>query len=173
MVDLETLGTAPGSVIVSIGAVKLGEHLVSESLYLPVDPRSCEAAGMTMDAETVLWWLRKEGAARKEICRGGLPLREALERLAQWLRVEEEVEIWGNGASFDPVLLGAAFDAVGIERPWSFKNERCYRTVAALFPEVPRRTGGTRHNALDDAVGQGRHLIEILRRIREEGAAGD
>ena len=71
--------------------------------------------------------------------------------------------MWGNGAAFDNVILAVAYKRAWLPVPWSYKNDRCYRTVAALAPEVARPEVGERHNAADDAEAQARHLIEVLR----------
>src|SRR5690606_8285654 len=99
MLDLETLGNKPGAGIVAIGAVKFGGGEIRASVYERVDAESCVADGLHMDASTVLWWLRQSDAARLEITKPGLPLREALARFAGWIS-PSEVEMWGNGAAF-------------------------------------------------------------------------
>jgi inhibitor of KinA sporulation pathway (predicted exonuclease) len=47
-----------------------------------------------------------------------------------------------------------------MQAPWKFYNDRCYRTLKAMYPHIkmPKRTG-THHNALDDAISQVNHLI--------------
>ena len=76
---------------------------------------------------------------------------------------DADAEIWGNGASFDPVLWGSAYDAMHHPRPWRFWNERCFRTVKALYPHVPvPPRSGTHHNALADALHQALHLMAMV-----------
>ena len=72
-----------------------------------------------------------------------------------------DAHIWGNGAAFDNVVLASAFRATGMQVPWAFWNDRCYRTVKSLFSNVKLKRSGTHHNALDDAVTQAKHLLEI------------
>ena len=45
MLDLETLGNKPGSVIVAIGAVKFGGGEIIDSFYERVDAESCVNLG--------------------------------------------------------------------------------------------------------------------------------
>ena len=161
MIDLETLGNKPGSVIVAIGAVKFSGGEITSSFYERVDPESCVAAGLQMDSSTVMWWLQQADAARLEITKPGKALREVLEAFAAWIGRDDAV-VWGNGAAFDNVVLAAAYDRAGMDRPWKFWNDRCYRTLKSLHPEVPMDRAGTHHNALDDAESQARHLMAIL-----------
>lgn len=172
MVDLETLGTAPGSIILSIGAVSFGpkkEHV--STFYERISIASCQEHGMTFDADTLAWWMLQSAEARAEAFSGALPLPLVLERFNGFLgRDAKDVEIWGNGASFDNALLASAYRAAKLPLPWKFWNERCYRTMKALYPEVPCERTGTHHNALDDAMTQARHLAQILMHIEKAGA---
>lgn len=161
MLDLETLGNKPGSVIVAIGAVKFSDGEITSSFYERVDPESCVATGLRMDSATVMWWLRQADEVRLEITRPGKELLEVLSAFALWIG-SDDAEVWGNGAAFDNVILAAAYDSTGLERPWKFWNDRCYRTLKSLRPDVPMDRAGTHHNALDDAESQARHLMAIL-----------
>lgn len=162
MLDLETLGKHPGSVIVSIGAVKFDDKKILESFYTRVDPESCVEAGLRMDASTVLWWMGQNEPARKEICQLGQSLSHALNEFRTFVGGADP-EVWGNGATFDNVLLSEAYRVAKIARPWKYHNERCYRTVKNMFPSVPLQLTGTAHNALDDATAQAEHLIAIMK----------
>lgn len=160
MLDLETLGQSPGSVIVALGAVKFGAEGVGREFYRRIDPQSCVDAGLRMDVSTVMWWLQQSDAAREEIARPGQSLKEVLSAFAGWL--DDDTEVWGNGSDFDNAILAAAYGAIGEPPPWKFWNNRCYRTVKNIHPEVPLERRGVAHNAVDDAVTQALHLLEIF-----------
>lgn len=172
MVDLETLGTVPGSIILSIGAVGFGpkkEH--GSTFYEKISIESCQKHGLTFDADTLVWWMQQRIEAKAEAFSGALPLPVVLRDFSEFLGSDaKDVEIWGNGASFDIALLAAAYRAAEIPVPWKFWNERCYRTMKSLYPEVPCERTGTHHNALDDAMTQARHLAQILMHIEKAGA---
>lgn len=164
MIDIETLGSTPGSVITSIGAVRFDLAGTHESFYYRIDPESCIAAGLTLDVSTVLWWMKQSDEARAEFGKPAEPLEKVLHYLAAFLQ-DSGVQpvVWGNSAGFDCGLLAAAYRATGIPVPWRFSNERCYRTLKNLFPHIPLTRTGTHHNALDDAITQAHHAIDILR----------
>lgn len=170
-VDLETLGTRPGSIIISIGATKFDENgPYGEPFYMRIDMQSCVDAGLLIDVDTVKWWMKQSDEARAEFQKESVELGYALTKFAVWCDNEEakerdncncaNIELWGNGANFDNSLLKAAYDKIGMEAPWEFWNDRCYRTLKAMYPHIkmPKRTG-THHNALDDAISQVNHLI--------------
>jgi hypothetical protein len=167
MVDLETLGTVPGSVILSIGAVAFNEMDVSEEgFYTPIRRESCFQAGLTADQTTLDWWERQSEEARKVLFDpAGASLEEALRRFNEYLgQFPGTVSIWGNGANFDNPLLACAFKAVGVTPYYRFWNERCYRTVKNQYPDIELTRVGTYHNALDDARCQAEHLVQICQK---------
>lgn len=171
MVDLETMGTEPGSVIVAIGACGFGnlkEH--AGTFYQRISIESCQQVGLHLNAATLRWWLQQSDEARSELVAASNSLPEVLLKFAAFIGADEdEVEIWGNGASFDNALLSAAYRACNLPQPWKFWNERCYRTMKALYPEIPQSREGVHHNALDDAITQARHLAQILMHIGKGG----
>lgn len=158
MLDLETLGNGPNSVIIAIGAVKFDATGLGSEFYQVVDPESCVKAGLQMDTSTVMWWMKQSDEARAAFDRPSAPLIAALADFAHWCG---DSVVWGNGASFDNTILSNAYRKTGIEQPWKFWNDRCYRTVKNLYPDVKLERVGTYHNALDDAKSQAVHLIKM------------
>lgn len=166
MLDIETLGTKPGSIIVSIGAVRFTENEITDKFYGRIDPKSSEEYGFTMDVSTVLWWLNQSDASRAELYAPGRDLTEVLGNFTVWaLRGGMVTEMWGCGADFDNAHLAYAYQKLRENAPWSFWTNRCYRTMKALFPQAKVERIGTHHNALDDAATQAQHLIEIQKML--------
>lgn len=166
MLDLETLSTRPDAVIAEIGVVlfDITSGHIGPSWTAAVNLDSAVRMGGHIEPQTILWWMQQAEAPRMRIARGGgLPIKIVLEELAKWLNENTvEPEIWSNGANFDGVILRQAYERTDIECPWAWWNERCYRTVAKLHPELTIQRTGTAHVALDDAIDQARHLITIL-----------
>lgn len=160
MVDLETLGTSSNSVILSLGAAKFTRFGVTDTFYRHIDPQSCVNAGLVMDVSTVMWWMMQSDDARAAFAGKGDPLTGVLQDFGLWF--PKDACLWGNGATFDNVLLGSAYKAVGLKKPWPYWGDRCYRTVKNMYPEiVPPAFKGDKHNALDDAVHQAEHMVAI------------
>lgn len=166
MVDLETLGNGNKAVIIAIGAVKFDPDLKTvdpDTFYSLVDPQSCVDVGLEMDVSTVMWWLRQSDEAREALRPEDLnkpSIFAALTSLMDWYG--SDLPTWGNGATFDNVILRNAYKAIRTEAPWSFWNDRCYRTIKNQHPNVKMARTGTHHNALDDAMSQANHLIQLL-----------
>lgn len=57
MFDIETLGTLPGSAILSIGAVRfdIGKKSISDEFYVNLDVTSSLSAGFTYEKSTINW----------------------------------------------------------------------------------------------------------------------
>lgn len=161
MLDLETLGATPNSVITSIGAVKFNSSGILDEFYTRVDIKSCIDYGLIIDPQTIIWWLGQADNARLELTKPGINLAEALLSFSSWVGADNS-EIWGNGASFDNVVLSQAYSKTNTTRPWKYSADRCYRTIKSLYPDVKIERLGEHHNALDDAKSQANHLISIL-----------
>jgi hypothetical protein len=169
MLDLETLSTKSNAAIVSIGAVAFDESGVTDQkFYITIDPASCEKAGMHVSASTFIWWMQQSDEARAQFKTGGVPLTEALFKFAAWCKENNIDEMWGNGADFDCVILGSAYEACDMKKPWSYSKNRCFRTLKSRISTTiandmwTRYATGTHHNALDDAVRQAHMATDIF-----------
>lgn len=168
MVDLETLGKGSNAVIVSIGAVQFDETGLGATFYRNVQPKSCVDVGMSIDVDTVMWWMKQGDDARKALTLPGDPLFKVLCDFSDYARhcgSLDEVTLWGNGATFDNVILGNAYDLSGLARPWAFWNDRCHRTLKNLYPGIQAPKPAVAHNALEDAKAQALHASRILAHI--------
>lgn len=165
--DIETLGRKPGCVILSIGAVVFDPDTGAEGrwFYSTIDAVDSQNEGFTLDASTVCWWLAQGDAARKGVSDAKAPVRTVLENFAAWL--PSGAVVWGNGSDFDNAIVSAAYDKLGMEIPWSFRGNRCLRTLRGMFPNVSVPAVGTHHNALDDAIYQARLCSAIHKEIRK------
>lgn len=166
MVDLETLGRRAGCAILSIGAVAFDAQSkrLGPEFYVVVDRAS--QLNLHTDPETLKWWEGQSVEARAVLTdKAAIPLGDALIKFNQYLSQFSftKVKVWGNGADFDNAIMASCYGAAGLEVPWSFWNNRCYRTLKSIVagPKLSRQ--GTYHNALDDAKTQAQHAIVLLR----------
>jgi hypothetical protein len=169
MLDLETLSLRPNAAIVAIGAVEFDPESgeLGREFYCNVDAASAVAEGGHIDADTVMWWLGQEKAARLALTDGvRRSVGEALAMFSHFLDPVPYPRIWGNGAAADNVWLATMYKNAGFDLPWHFTNDRCYRTLKNLYPDVVTERTGVAHNALDDAKNQARHAIQLLRRVK-------
>lgn len=165
-IDLESLGATSNAPIVSIGAVAFNANGIIDNskLYLVIDHRDALERGAVINPETVKWWKKQSEEARaifsKDIPR--ISTSNALHRLQRYFNeFGEDVCVWGNGADFDNAMLSQMYASFDMKQPWKFWNNRCFRTVKALYPKVKLERKGTYHNALDDAIYQTEYLLKL------------
>lgn len=169
MIDLETMSTEKTAAILSIGAVEFDVETqkLGAEFYQNITIASCMFMGMHRSAETLNWWARDENkAAREQLQEGAVTVELAVARFIQWCN--GEIIPWSNPSTFDIVILQSAIRICNRKEPWNFWNEMCYRTVRNLHPDVYTARQGTKHNALDDAKHQARHLMAMLSKEPKE-----
>lgn len=177
MVDLETMGTGSFAAIVSVGAVKfdpaapVGE--IIDSFEVTINLSDAFAYGQ-VTAGTVEWWMHPDRAEAREVWLNApkAELFEALDGFANWFG-PESLPVWGNGATFDNVILRNAYSQVKLPCPWKFYDDRCLRTLKNIHPlinPVPDNIYmGVPHVALYDAMQQTFQLQAIYRQIATGG----
>lgn len=163
MLDLETMGNTPNAAITAIGAVKFDDGEIVGNFYDIVSLKSCTDLGMDIDPDTVIWWMQQSDDARSifNLTSEARTLSWVLQNFTKWMN--DKAKVWGNGSDFDNVILSNAYQRCGMIRPWSHKDNRCYRTMKNMYKDIEFKKIGTAHNALDDAHGQAEHLIKILK----------
>ena len=176
MIDIETFGTKPNSVIVSIGAVgfnlKTGE--IGSLFYTEISAEDCVKQGLEIDAATVEWWLKQSKEAQNSLVRSNTTkhkLKVGLLNLARYIcnNYHPDASIWANSPSFDLVILKNAFEKVGLTAPWKHNKERDVRTLLSLIPEVKKEISfkGIKHYAIDDCKHQINCCCEVWKRLNQ------
>ena len=173
MIDLETMGKNPDAPIISIGAIffdpQTGEMGPEFSKTIDL-----ETAGGVIDRDTIKWWLKQSREAQSAILTDEIPLDDALLQLREFIDEnsgEFFVQVWGNGTSFDNVILRRSYERQGIPCPWRYHNDRDVRTIVELGKTIDfdARTvipfEGVRHNALDDARHQAKYVSAIWQKL--------
>ena len=163
MLDLETLGTGSNAVIVSISAVVFNRATGETGAEFEVGVNLDEqiAKGATIDGSTVMWWLSQDKEAQNELTRL-MPLRvdEALDRYDAFVLQSGITNVWGNGATFDNVILSNLFKRHDKKYPTPFWADRCVRTFVDLSnidkSQIPFE--GIPHRGIDDCKHQIRYM---------------
>lgn len=173
MIDIETMGDGNEAALLSIGAVKFDPLIdgVLDSFYVAISLASSVAHGLKMSPSTVEWWLdpERQPAWIRYAAEEKHDLYTAMDAFAHWYG-PESLPTWGNGATFDNIITRSGFDKAGVPMPWKFWDDRCYRTLKNLAPDVKLVRQGVHHNALDDAVSQALHMQQVVAHLKELGA---
>ena len=173
MIDLETMGKNPDAPIISIGAIffdpQTGDMGPEFSKTIDLD-----TAGGVIDRDVIKWWLKQSREAQSAIMTDEIPLDDALLQLREFIDEnsgEFFVQVWGNGANFDNVILRRSYERQGIPCPWRYSNDRDVRTIVELGKAIDfdARTAipfeGEHHNALDDARYQAKYVSAIWQKL--------
>jgi len=162
MVDIEGLGSMPGGVIPSIGAVRFEvapqrtseyknhESILTESgvyegrlgkeFYLTIDVLDSLLAGLTTNPETCAWWAKQHPSAIDALDSTDMHtghrqgFRSTLYGGLEDFAtfISSAKTVWAKGPDYDLVGLAHAYNVVGLPIPWKFRKHRCVRTVIAL-----------------------------------------
>lgn len=172
MVDIETLGTSPGDVILSVAAVvfNMKTGITGEKFFATIDLDSSLRDGFNIDAETLTWWLKHPKETMASNLEGGQSVLDVLTDLETFFNKYPTFTVWGNSNRLDLGLLAAYFKKYDIALPWDFRLERDVRTLVSFAPEVKEKMvfEGTSHNPIDDCLHQIKYCTAIHNKFFEK-----
>lgn len=147
MIDIETLGVRPTSLILSIGVCWFDptkqqsfDELLRKSIHMVIQQPevydamlsnefSFASQNFTIDESTVDWWKRDQSEGILELSKTKffIPLRKSLIDLRACMG--GETRVWANSPSFDLAILKHAFEVCDEPISWKFYQERDLRTL--------------------------------------------
>ena len=168
MLDLETLGTRPGCVILTLGAVKFDPYSLQEpgpGIYFRVDVDEQTALGREVQEDTLNWWISQADDIREEAL--GESERVSLDTLYRDLNrfLVGANNIWAQGPLFDFAILENLYRQMGWPTPWQYWQIRDSRTLFGVHgdPRVKGKAG--LHNALEDCVSQATAVQQVYNKL--------
>lgn len=180
MLDIETLGTAPGCVVLSIGAVKFNlQGEIGATFACQLNIADQLERGLTIDPATLIWWSQQSYSARdhafgtvqNEYTKGYIV--NNLTGFATFLECVDDLEgLWAHGAAFDPPILDVVYRKFGLPTPWNYRAVRDTRTLFALLGKKMGDFGTPNtleHDALQDAMYQADETAAALRVLNDHG----
>ena len=168
MIDLETLGRSNDSAIAQIAAVQFDPFAgeTGAEFCVNIDIKTCYH--LKIDASTVQWWLSQSKEAINSVffSENSVGLLDGLKQFNEFLqKIKDEYSeliIWGDSPAFDCEILKYALSKSPYPILWDYWNERDFRTISKLFPDVAKYhvREGIAHDALSDCKNQ----IAILKK---------
>ena len=181
MLDLETFGTSSNSLIISISALEFDPFsIIEEPAEFTVGLSVLEQLLLPkteIDFSTVSWWqTQSQEAKNRLIAISAYSLQPALQAFVTFLTIIDpklDISLWGNGATFDCVLLRNLFLRAGIKFPLPYWADKDVRTLTQLvdYDTVKTITGdfvGVKHNAIDDCKHQVKLIHSSLNVLKEK-----
>lgn len=171
MVDIETLGTKPGAIILAIGAVEFDIETgkTGREFYANIDLQTSINYGFELDTNTLKWWMNQSNEARSHLFVDEISLGDALLSFGNMFNGTDYF-VWGNSNRFDLGLLEEAHNKAGFLIPWDYRKERDVRTLVSLRPNIKENyihKDGVDHSALSDCYKQIGYCSEIWKDINK------
>jgi hypothetical protein len=138
VLDSETLGTRPDSVILSVGAYFVNveedipsfDKIIENGFYLKFDAKEQIEAGRTIDKSTVQWW-ENQGEVAQEVLSpsdNDVSYTRLFEGLRNYLKGKTDYWIFARSPSFDFGILDNIRCQLEIPGLWPFYQEKDIRT---------------------------------------------
>ncbi|EEY7442365.1 3'-5' exoribonuclease, partial [Escherichia coli O157] len=125
--------------------------------------------------ETLRVWVRQHERDTGGSIDDTLSISDALSELNHFINRHADntkyLKVWGNGATFDNVILRGAYERAGQICPWAYWNDHDVRTIVTLGrsigfdPKMDMPFDGERHNALADARHQAKYVSAIWQKL--------
>lgn len=171
MLDIETLSCNYNCVVVSVGAVQF-DFICDriDTFECVFDDLSDQLnRGREKDNRTMSWWANLPEAASDVLFAPNKFKHILMNTKTGLTKLNEFIEnryVWGNGSTFDNVIIRDIMRDYTVNPKWPYFKDLCFRTLKKMFPINPIDRAGTHHNALDDALYQVMWLKEIVRRYK-------
>lgn len=175
MIDMETLGTVPSSVILTIGAVTFdprGKGIIDRLELRPTIDEQTEKYNRFMNEDTINWWSKQSPEAVEEALgdKDRTSFRDCMEKLQKFCWNKQA--IWANGSCFDVVVAESAFRDLDMRIPWDFWTIRDCRTIydiAGVSLRDSKYGSKTTHRAIEDAIHQAVVIQDAYRKLLNAG----
>lgn len=180
MLDIETLATVPGAVILSIAAVEfeIETGKTGREFFWKIDLKDSMANGFHIDPDTLLWWLEQDPEVLKQnIKPDGMtkPLRMVMEDIVHTFNytLDKDIQVWGNSNRFDLGILIPYIQKVTNTPIWKYSKERDVRTLVSLNPDIKgevvakaKEEGQDLHNPIVDCKLQIEYCSKIYKSLK-------
>lgn len=164
MIDLETLGSGPTSVVVQIGCVAFDRDTgeIVDEFSTNVDVQSEIDAGFQVDGSTIKWWMQQAmigGTGGATWVAASLPSRDAILALNVFInnRKMKKSVVWSH-STFDAPILFHHYKVHGTGMPIRYSFWLDLRTLSMLgrgAAHIPREARpDDAHDALADCKYQ-------------------
>ena len=166
MLDLETLGTNPQSVITQIGAcyfdMRTGD--IGDKFSVNIQIQDCLNHGLVLDGSTVRWWFEQPEHSRTWL-KAPVSLSKGLTDFRNFCKGAEHV--WSH-ATFDVPILQNAYLAIGQKKPFHYRAAKDLRTLSWLWcgdykKQYPNEN---QHDALSDCIYQVKYATHCFKEIK-------
>lgn len=173
MLDIETLGKEPNTVILSLGAIIFDPYdskkPITKTLYLHPDVDEQFAIGRSYDESTIQWWSTQPKEIQEEAFGNNdrVDVETFLNQLNKFMVGAERY--WAQGPTFDMVILENLYGQLNRPIPWQFWKIRDSRTFLGSFEPFIKVERLEAHNAIADCIYQAQRVQAAVQLLRQSG----
>jgi hypothetical protein len=179
MVDLETLGNGPTSVIVQIGCVSFDRDTgeITDEFLVNVDPQSEIDAGFQVDGGTIQWWMGQAMIGKCTWMGNSHSSKATLQALNLFInnRKTKKSIVWSH-STFDAPILSYHYNRYGMDIPIRYGFWLDLRTLSMLgrgVASIPKEAKPPdAHDALADCRYQVRWAVKCWRALVDKQKKG-
>lgn len=188
--DVETLGTRPGSVVLSLACVafkfedeKTFADYILDGFYVKFDPIEQIKLGRLTDADTLSWWKKQSDEARAvtKPSKDDVSLKTGLAMLRDYIKGSDyewkHGYCWCRGNYFDFPMLESLHDQAAMPIPyntWKIRDTRTFfdvltggdRGMYELKDGLPKEF--VHHHALHDTALDVMRMKEVFRMLSQD-----
>ena len=166
MLDIETLSTNSNGVITTISAVQfdLASGKMGKTFETAIKIKDQTDKGAVIDIDTVVWWMSQDTDAIISMLRiEKQNVDYALIEFNNWIAslgvVFNNVKLWGNGVSFDNVMVRNLYKRHDVKFILPYWCDNDVRTLVTIGGIDTRnfKFEGIKHNGIDDCKHQIRY----------------
>lgn len=167
VIDFETLGLTPDSVVLSVGIVCLEDP--EDSMYAEASP--INQNDRRIDESTFLWWQeqKKAGIHYPSTTNTLFDLTNTAAAYFDGISLDYEIQLWSQGTDFDIPIIYNLYRQWKFTPQWKYINVADIRTLRKMFPEIKGDDSAYgqyhKHHALGDALYEAELLRRLLTRI--------
>ena len=163
MIDIETLGQGPESMVLSIAAVKFDQDQVLKSIELYPDLTEQQLQGQKIEVNTLEWWINHKEILSTYLQKHRKNLTFCYYQLAFFLFEKgHQTQIWSKSPRFDLQIL----ENLWKNQPhlWDYRSQGDVRAAEFKLKQkqIPLTRPEQAHNSLSDCLAQVANVQKLL-----------
>ncbi len=173
MIDIESFSEKKDKIILSLGAVffdiRTGEKSHSFLRHINIDMSLRD--NYSIDGKTLKWWMGQDQKLLKKLIKNDQYSSDPHDTMIDFIEFcdygTSKFMVWSRPPLYDLRALLDAFEKYDLDYPWDFRNIRCVRTYASLFPGIENDFPAKeqKHDPMVDCMRQIEYVSEIYKRI--------
>lgn len=162
MVDIETLGNKPKSVVFEVGVVIFNDRHILDKRLFKLNSAAAIGAGFIVVESTMKWWEKQDRDIKQDVLYKGDLKTDLIDFTDFCFKHSTDQTKWWSQGHFDFPLIEDYLNYFNLPIPWKYWNIRELRTALEVLG-FDYHNANKPHNAAEDAALQAQRLIKALK----------